>query len=110
LPGGSSRSIGVGSGCIGDNRWLSASRKIKGGKMIKVEVKVIDDRVEDVIISGDFFAYPAEAIEDMEKDMKGLSLVKLPEIVENYRSKVKLVGVTLDDLKTLIEELVHREL
>jgi len=78
--------------------------------MIKVEIMVAGNRVEDVIISGDFFAYPAEAIEDMEKDMKGLSLVKLPEIVENYRSKVKLVGVTLDDLKTLIEELVHREL
>jgi len=78
--------------------------------MIKVEIMVAGNRVEDVVISGDFFAYPAEAIEDMEKDMKGLSLVKLPEIVENYRSKVKLVGVTLDDLKTLIEELVHREL
>jgi len=76
--------------------------------MIKIELEVEENKVENVIISGDFFAYPAEAIEEMENQIRGCELSKLLEVVERYRNRVKLVGVRFDDLRELVETVIKK--
>ena len=36
--------------------------KTPGGKLIAVELDVIDDELRDVVVTGDFFLYPEEAL------------------------------------------------
>lgn len=104
----SSRSIEVGSGYTRGNKWLSASKKVKEGKMIKIELELEGNIVKNAIISGDFFAYPPEIIEEMEAKVQGCELSKVLEVIEHYRDRVKLVGVKFDDLKELIRTIVEK--
>ena len=106
MPGSSSRSTGARSGSTG-GRVLSASRKVIGGKMVKVEVELVGRRVRRVTISGDFFAYPAEVIEEMEREMTGADVGELPSVVDRYRGRVELVGITLEDLRELLRQLAE---
>jgi len=76
--------------------------------MIKVELKVDKGIVKDAIISGDFFAYPSEMIEEIETKILGHKIDEILEIVERYRNRVKLVGVKFDDLKELLELLIRK--
>jgi len=46
--------------------------KIPGGKLIVVDLDVIDGALHDVVLSGDFFLEPAEALEWMAAALEGL--------------------------------------
>ena len=46
--------------------------KMPGGKLIRVDVEVIDGELRDVVVSGDFFLYPEEALERISGALAGL--------------------------------------
>ena len=48
--------------------------KTPGGKLIAVDFDVEDDRLRDVVVSGDFFLYPEEALTDVIGALEGLSV------------------------------------
>ena len=48
--------------------------KTPGGKLIAVDFEVEDDRLRDVVVSGDFFLYPEEALTDVIGALEGLSV------------------------------------
>jgi len=77
--------------------------------MIKVELEVEGDVIKNAIISGDFFAYPPEVIEEMEDKMRGRELSKVLEVIERYRDRVKLVGVKFEDLEELVRAIIKGE-
>lgn len=83
-----------------------ALKKVPGGKTVKVEVVVEGGVLRDVLISGDFFAYPPEAIEEMESSLRGVRAD--PEAVErvvmSFRGKLQLVGISLEDIVELLRE------
>ncbi|MEM3791271.1 MAG: lipoate protein ligase C-terminal domain-containing protein [Candidatus Micrarchaeaceae archaeon] len=82
-------------------------KKIKGGKLVKVIVEG-SKTINDIKILGDFFAYPEEAIFELEKALKGKEIKK--ETIELLvRSELKrrnavLVGLNEEDLIYAIEK------
>ena len=46
--------------------------KVPGGKLVVVDLKVMDGRLADVSVSGDFFLEPDEALLDMNRGLTGL--------------------------------------
>ena len=48
--------------------------KIPNGKLLKISLRYINNFISEIRIMGDFFAYPEEAIEVMEKELINSSL------------------------------------
>lgn len=51
---------------------LHGEYKVPGGKLVKVDFEIADGRLRDVVISGDFFLYPEEALDDLRSGLEGL--------------------------------------
>lgn len=81
-------------------------KKIKGGKMIKIEVELDKGRIANVVISGDFFAYPLGAIENIERSLKGKRAEKeeIKKTIDQFRGKCTIVGATFDDIVDLLAQ------
>jgi lipoate-protein ligase A len=88
-----------------------AKKKVKGGKLIEVELDY-NEFIEHAIISGDFFLHPEEGIEDLEGALVGLSsrsgleeiTFRLEEIISTR--ELILIGFTPQDLaETVLEAL-----
>ena len=48
--------------------------KTPGGKLVQVDFTIVDDRIHQPVISGDFFLYPDEALEPMTNALDRLSV------------------------------------
>lgn len=48
--------------------------KTPGGKLVVADFNVRDDRFSDVIVSGDFFLYPEEALDAIVGAVEGLEV------------------------------------
>jgi lipoate-protein ligase A len=46
--------------------------KTPGGKLVRVDFDVRDGALRDVVVSGDFFLYPEEALSDITGSLDGL--------------------------------------
>ncbi|MCC6790990.1 MAG: biotin--protein ligase [Thermomicrobiales bacterium] len=46
--------------------------KTPGGKLVRVDLEVTDGRVSDAVVSGDFFLYPDEALEQITGALHGI--------------------------------------
>ncbi len=84
--------------------WGSALRKVRGGKTVKVEVRVEEGVIREVVISGDFFAYPPEAIEELERALVGASVEEAASVVRSFKGRVQVVGASLKDFEELLVE------
>ncbi len=47
--------------------------KTPGGKLVRVDFDVEGDRLRNVVVSGDFFLYPEEVIDDIRGALEGAS-------------------------------------
>ena len=76
------------------------------GKTLKVEMtmNVSEGRIVNVTISGDFFAYPSETLEELELEIGGKTVEEALKIIDGYEGRVKLVGASLQDVKQLIQQ------
>ncbi len=63
-----------------------------------------------IIIGGDFFAYPPETIDEIEKALTGplIDAAKAAKTMEKFRDKVKLVGIDFDDLVKAVTEAIKQ--
>jgi len=52
--------------------------KIPAGKLVKINLEYdkLSKKIINIKITGDFFAYPEDSIEIIEKELKGVSLKK----------------------------------
>lgn len=46
--------------------------KMPGGKLIRVDLDLVDGAMRNVVVSGDFFLYPDEALEAITSALEGL--------------------------------------
>ncbi len=86
--------------------WKTGVKRIKGGKTLKIDLKTRNNYIEDIVISGDFFAYPEEVIDLIEEELRGKHLSEVDTIINKYRDRVELIGLTFDDIRILIHELM----
>ncbi|MFC6154782.1 lipoate--protein ligase family protein [Nocardioides yefusunii] len=53
---------------------VTGERKVPGGKLVRVDGRVEDGRLHDVVVSGDFFLEPDEALDDIRASLEGLDV------------------------------------
>lgn len=82
-------------------------KRIRGGKTLKIDLELKGDRIVDIVISGDFFAHPEEAIDELERELKGSSIDDITFIVNKFRDRIELVGLSIDDILELLLELTR---
>ena len=75
--------------------------KVPGGKLVIVECEVVEGRLRDVEVSGDFFLEPPETLAAIRSALEGASAEADADVlVERLRGAVPpdavLVGLTLD--------------
>ncbi len=83
-----------------------AEYKVKGGKLIKVQLTTIGNAIEEVKFTGDFFLHPEELIEEMEKMLEGQLLDErdLAELIKVFIEKngATLLGASPEDFARCI--------
>ncbi len=86
-----------------------ASRKVKEGKLVKVEVEY-DEVIRKIKITGDFFLHPEDILEKIEKNILGL---KKDADMETIASKIQrivsahgaqMIGISPESLAMVIKE------
>ncbi len=89
-----------------------ASRKVPGGKLVKISVEY-GYVLENVKITGDFFLHPEEGINDIEKailschqsDSEQVFKNKIQEVVE--AKKIEMIGVSAEDFAKVVKEAIR---
>ncbi len=69
------------------------------GGLVKATYEVREDRLYDVILSGDFFCYPPDAIGLLETKLEGVHTSELQTILERFYSEqeVETTGLSISD-------------
>lgn len=80
------------------------SKTLKKGKLLRIEFERHDDVVKDIRITGDFFVYPENALEEMEELIKGQHVNNIQKELETYMSEnqVKLIGFEVKDVLDIL--------
>ncbi len=73
----------------------------KADKLIRITVETVNGRIGDILISGDFFYEPADALGELEDELRGMKIRKklMTTKIEEFFEKrgVQLAGVTAKD-------------
>lgn len=84
--------------------------KVPNGKLIAMEVQILNNKVSSMKITGDFFLYPEEQIKQIEASFLGLPVsISDPELTDKLQHALKgaeLIGVSIDDLIRLFRKAV----
>jgi lipoate---protein ligase len=84
--------------------------KVPGGKLLKISLSFDETthKIKDIMISGDFFAYPEESIEDLEQVLKErvLDAKELHDVIGSFIKDhdVEFIGV---DASTLTDAILE---
>jgi len=87
----------------------TSNYKAAGG-LIRTTVEVVDEKISEVVISGDFFMLPNEAIAQLEREIIGSSIEE-DELLRRIRvayseNGIISPGVTPEDIKTTIRKAI----
>ncbi len=87
--------------------------EVKEEKVFSVYLEVDEScKVFKLVISGDFFAFPPELLDEAESKASGVNLEGAAEVVGEYLERVTLVGVSraraLEVLRRAVEEGLRR--
>jgi lipoate-protein ligase A len=79
--------------------------RIPGGKTLKIDISIRGDIIENIVISGDFFAYPEEMVDELESAIRGHKLSDVIGIVEDFRNRIVFLGVSIDDIINALRKI-----
>ena len=81
------------------NGILKGELKVKGGKLIKCKIELQEGKIKRIKITGDFFMYPEDAIEKLEKALQGIQFdeKEISRKVKEALNGVELIGATMED-------------
>jgi len=87
-------------------KTLSLVKRSSRGKTIKIDLTIDEENkvIKDIVVSGDFFAYPPEKLEELEDKLKNKHVSEVDRVIDGYRDILELVGASLDDLKELVKK------
>ncbi len=72
-------------------------------KTVKLDVTLSENcEIRDIVISGDFFAYPEDSVEKLENRIKGCASRECIEEAFSELASVVILGVNVEDLKNKI--------
>ncbi len=87
---------------------LSAAHKAAGG-MIRATIRVVDDKVESILLSGDFPVSPNNALQELAAKFVGAQL-DANELARRFQAEVdaggiELVGVGAEDISSMFQQV-----
>ncbi|WXG40062.1 MAG: lipoate protein ligase C-terminal domain-containing protein [Candidatus Freyarchaeum deiterrae] len=82
----------------------SAEFKVPNGKLVEAKVKISNEKISEIRISGDFYMHPEEEIEELEKILLGVNIEKVSDTVSKFfkKKKISLVGIEPKDFVKVI--------
>lgn len=88
--------------------------KVPGGKLVKVDFAVADDTLREVVVSGDFFLYPEETLEEIRMSLEGLpASTDEAGIADHIRSRIdpgaELLGTSPEAIAIAVRRGVSGE-
>lgn len=86
--------------------------KVPGGKLVAVEFSIRDDFLHEVVVTGDFFLYPEEALPGLAFAIEGAPVSMsqsdlTARILNAIPSDVDLVGASPEALAIAVERGLH---
>jgi lipoate-protein ligase A len=79
---------------LGMNGMGRALLKVKGGKLVKVQLTQEKGRIQKIRITGDFFLHPEEVIDELEQALVGKPL-EAENILQTIKTLIREKNVTL---------------
>jgi len=84
------------------------------GKYLHLKL-IVNDKccIDDIVITGDFFAYPPENIDKLSLMLKGLTLLNIDDLMERVEDIIKnteIIGINSRVFKELILGLLKEGL
>jgi hypothetical protein len=80
--------------------------KVPNGKMIRLEMDYDKERIDDIVISGDFFMHPEDAIDLIEQALIGVDIKesKITETIKQVveQENIEFFGVDIPSLTRAI--------
>ncbi len=80
--------------------------KVPNGKLLKVFLEKEGDKIGEIKITGDFFVYPEEKIEELEQSLIGAELNQedLTQAIQSFidKEELELFGVDTESLVKVI--------
>jgi len=90
---------------------IELDKKVLGGKYVKVEVELENGIIDNVIISGDFFAFPIEEFENFLTSLRGIkfSREQINSVFKKFSDKITFSGIAFDDLLEIFTQLLNKK-
>ncbi|MFA7690527.1 MAG: lipoate protein ligase C-terminal domain-containing protein [Methanofastidiosum sp.] len=84
--------------------------KRQGGKVIGVSFNYKNDIFSEVRIYGDFFVFPEEGIDNLEKSINQKSLSELLQLIEDFfSSDIIFYGINKEDLQEVFKRAINEK-
>lgn len=80
--------------------------KVTGGKFIRLQAKIENSVIKDILINGDFFIHPEEAITEIEDFLKNKKVQALEKDLDVFLNKknIRIIGFEPKDLQEALEK------
>ncbi len=82
------------------------------GKFLKISMD-FNETINDIVITGDFFVHPEEAIDELQESLKGARTEPqvIRDILEEFfeRQEVRMYGISTEGVLSGIMECVKRD-
>ena len=91
---------------------VSGERKVPGGKLVRVDGEITDGYVRNVVVSGDFFLEPDEALDEIRSSLEGISVETsfdaITAAVETARGEAVMFGFAPKDVALTVLRALGR--
>jgi len=91
---------------------FEATKKVSGGKLLRVQIEG-SGKISSIKITGDFFLHPEEALTQIETALCGMPFdTSIEDYAEEiaevlYQTEADFVGVSVQNIAETIFEAVH---
>ncbi|MEO3993693.1 MAG: lipoate protein ligase C-terminal domain-containing protein [Desulfurococcaceae archaeon TW002] len=82
----------------------STTKRLSGGKTIKVDLEVTNEIIKNIVISGDFFLYPEEYIHIIESELREKKVSEVHKILNKFKNSVEIVSASIEEFAEAIIE------
>ncbi|MFW5991323.1 MAG: lipoate protein ligase C-terminal domain-containing protein [Candidatus Nanoarchaeia archaeon] len=81
--------------------------KVPKGKLLRLQVSLENDIISSIKISGDFFAHPERAIEEIEELLAGKRIAEVEKELSKFikKNNIELIGFEAGDLTKALERI-----
>lgn len=90
---------------------VSESAYKAAGGLIRVTLRVEENRIKEIMFSGDFFIYPQDKLSVLEKNLTGVLTKKeeINKVIQSFyaEEKIETPGVTPDDFLSAISQALE---